>query len=192
MDQEVSDLDFHYFNGERYVGPCKVHKGMAILNFERLPQRELRLRYDYKFENQAKNFDPELRAVLETVDPQNFPNASVSLPVKDDKNKPVVSAQVRMLEARVNAASKAAVASIAPPIVAPDVVRLKLKPLANSADFAGIMKQVETAVRNGTLGEVRALFTPEGYELFDQMLSIGGVSVVGEPYIPSMIVAVLI
>lgn len=43
------------------------------------------------------------------------------------------------------------------------------------------MKQVETAVRNGTLGEVRALFTPEGYELFDQMLSIGGVSVVGEP-----------
>ena len=181
MDQEVSDLDFHYFNGERYVGPCKVHKGMAILNFERLPQRELRLRYDYKFENQAKNFDPELRAVLETVDPQNFPNASVSLPVKDDKNKPVVSAQVRMLEARVNAASKAAVASIAPPIVAPDVVRLKLKPLANSADFAGIMKQVETTVRNGTLGEVRALFTPEGYELFDQMLSIGGVSVVGEP-----------
>lgn len=184
MTKEVSGLDFSYYNGERYVGPCKVHNGMAILCFERFPQRELRLRYDYRFENQAKNFDPELRAVLETVRPQNFPNASVSIPVRDvskNMDRPVTSAHIKAMEAKVNAASKAAVASIAPPIVAPDVVRLQLNPLADCDDLTAVMKRVESAVRGDNPVAVRDCFTSEGYELFNKLLGIGKTTVIGKP-----------
>ena len=180
LGEPVSDLEFYYNNGERYVGPCRVHDGVAIVNFDRLPDKELRIRYDYKFENQAKNFDAELRAVLELIKPQSFPNAAVALPVKNRRGV-IVADNKKSTQQKLEEAVSVASASIAPPIVQNKVERLQLEPISDDVEYRAVMERVEAAVRAGDIAPVQDCFTPDGFNLFKQMLDLGKASIVGDP-----------
>ena len=58
---------------------------------------------------------------------------------------------------------------------------MELSTVSNSGELANVLQQVENAIKQGTPQAAYPHFTPEGYKLFETLLSkTGTVSLVGE------------
>jgi len=165
--QLVTNMDYSYHDGYRYVGPISAKDGRAVAEFETEPTKDIRMKCEYIFANQAKTLDQEVNMVLSTVQPRNFTNAIIDVPVKVSKsskrdNMPVIN-------------------SVQQQIKAMETSQITFAKVDNEATYRSVMQEIETAIRSKNYASVQNFFTPNGYEMFDALVHNGNATIIRTP-----------
>lgn len=177
-NRDVASVQLRYFDGQSFVGPLVVKDGIGEMDLVSLPaDGKLKMRYEYVFRKEAENLDTELRAVFSEVSALPIDNALVEIPVKVDAKKNTMAIDEK--RKKETTPSVDAVEVPAEPIRTKQ--RMELTTVSNCGDYANVLQQVESAIKQGTPQSAYPHFTPEGYKLFETLLNkTGTISLVGE------------
>ena len=178
-DKEVSSVQLRYFDGQSYVGPLVVRDGLGEMELVALPvDDKIKFRFEYMFLNEAKSLDLELAALFKDTQPYIIDNASVTLPVKVSERKNTITVDKRYQKGVCAEAGTAVAAIPAEPIR--EVGRMELTVVEDCGTYNEILRQIEQAIKNHSPEDVFALFTPDGYKMFQTLMTeIGEVTLVG-------------
>lgn len=187
----VSGLDINYFDGS-IISTVHAKNGVASLFFPDLgSQSKIVVKIQYKFAEEARNYDSELDLAMNQGKQTDFDSYSVvTIPISyrgGDERVTVDAAGALANEAQRVGAGDVVDASTAP---IPGKERNQIdRPLYDETEvdrgrYFATMEAIEKAIRTKNYGSVEALFTPEGYALFMTMMRSGKVSVTGKnlPY----------
>ncbi|MDR0505981.1 MAG: LPP20 family lipoprotein [Dysgonamonadaceae bacterium] len=172
--QIVTNLDYSYNDGYRYVGPISAKDGRATAGFNAKPARNIRIKCEYIFANQAKTLDQEVNLALSAFTPRNFSNALIIVPVRNvqtGKTSKSSSKQEDILETN----------SVQQQIKAIEANQVTFAKADNEAVCRSVMQEIEKAVRSKNHAGVRNFFTPEGYEMFNALIHNGNASIIRSP-----------
>ena len=165
-DKPVTSLDFTYFDGAQWSNPTAAKDGMAQIEVRPGTQlSNIQVKYEYAYKKQARQ-DAELEMVMNIFNGFQMPQASSNVKVGskgDIKKAGKQLAEVVKEEAVVQNTNKVEEAE-------PD----------HSAYLESVNKVVE-AIRTRKYSDVREMFTPEGYQMFDQLVHYGNGSLIGSP-----------
>ncbi len=174
----VSSLTFKYFNGESYAGPAKVRDGIGELDMLQLPEDgKIDISYEYKFRAEAENSsEAELRNLYAVV-PLPIIEASATIPVKINKRKQRIEhdAKAELPELQTDAAD----------YIAPERIvakrRIDLDVVEDITPYQDTLYKVESAIKSHNPALAFNCFTPEGYRMFETLLTkTGKVTLSGE------------
>ena len=165
-EKPVTSLDFTYFDGAQWSSPTAAKDGMAQIEVRPGAQlSNIQVKYEYAYKKQARQ-DAELEMVMNIFQGFQMPQAACSVKVGskgDIKKAGKQLAEVVKEEAIVQNTNKVEEA-------APD----------HSA-YLDAVGQVVEAIRTKKYAGVRQLFTPEGYQMFDQLVHYGNATLIGSP-----------
>lgn len=171
-DKKVSSLQFSYFDGQSYVGPISARDGVAELDFLYYPQDDkMQISYEYKFANEAKNLDADLRAAFSNKTP--IIPANVKIPVKIRRNSLTVKNDLPDMNNMET-------------YVAPQPIfekkRIDMKEVDES-DYIKVISKIEKSIETSNTTLVKDCFTENGFEMFNDLLhKTGKVSLCGKSY----------
>lgn len=177
-NRDVASIQLRYFDGQSFVGPLVVKDGIGEMDLVSLPaDGKMKMRYEYSFRKEAENLDAELRAIFSEISAPPIDNALAEIPVKVNVKKNTMAIDEKRMK---ETAASVVVAEVpAEPIRTKQ--RMELSTVSNSGELANVLQQVENAIKQGTPQAAYPHFTPEGYKLFETLLSkTGTVSLVGE------------
>lgn len=174
--QPVNGLQFSYYTGLRRIDNMNVKNGQASLEFPRLPQNGIPIKYQYAFIDEARLFDPELEAYFSANAVRNFTQADQTIPVKG------TTVQTFAIEPKTESEPVAAQSATSAPVVANVQIAKPRKRVETIAEpepeaFLEAMEKVEMAILGHNYGSVESLFTAEGYAMFTRMMNSGNVKV---------------
>lgn len=180
-DRPVASVQLKYFDGQSIVGPVVVRDGIGELDMVSLPfDKKVKIWYEYKFENEARNFDnSELRAAFDGASAPIVSNA-VEMPVKVNEKKGTMQIEKKYRDEGVSVTATEAVAEI--PVEPTDEhKRLEIEEIPNAGDYLPSLQKVEAAIEAGRARDAYECFTPYGYALFDTLMNKTGarVSLIG-------------
>lgn len=182
--QPIAACDYDYFNGRNFSHSVGAKDGRGIAEFSNI-LTSFEVRIEYTYENEASNLDPELSDVIAGSDRIKFKqNTHVvqlnhsaintatkdSAPTNDDKIDRTIVPDATKLpdkEQQTNLHGTDVQLS-APP-----------QPLADSC--LQVMKEVERAIKSRNFASVQSLFTPEGYEMFQELIEYGNGTILKTP-----------
>lgn len=176
-DRPVASVQLKYFDGQSIVGPVVVRDGIGELDMVSLPfDKKVKIWYEYKFENEARNFDnSELRAAFDGASAPMI-NSAVEMPVKVNEKKGTMQIEKKYRDEGVSVAATEAVAEI--PVEPTDEhKRLEIEEIPNAADYLPTLQKVEAAIKAGRAQDAYECFTPYGYALFDTLMNKTGARV---------------
>lgn len=153
----VKNLDFMYSDGQ---GECKgkVNNGCATMVMAPgYMKQDYTLIVDYVCASKTAN-DPEMHSVLEVVG-----------------RRPLEGAE-KKLEATVSKSNEKPAQPLAP-VLKPAETQV----VSDHASYETAMKQLLDAIRTRRYTSVSTLFTAEGKEVFDQLITYGRGRILGEP-----------
>lgn len=180
-DRPISSVQLKFHDGQSIMGPVVVRDGIGELDMVSLPSdKKLKMWYEYKFENEAKNFDNgELRAAFESANAPIISN-NVEMPVKVNEKKGTMQIEKKYRDEGVSVPATDAVAEI-PTLPTRDQKRMELDEVPNPSDYLPALQRVEAAIRTGRSRDAYDCFTPYGYALFDTLMNKTGarVSLIG-------------
>ncbi len=161
-DKPVTSLDFHYWDGMNYSNIFSAKDGIMQVEMRPgAPTDKFNIQYEYEFKSQMRQ-DPELEQVMNIFNTVNYKEATVT----------VVSGK-KSDQKQAQAVLQAAVANMS---VATHAVAV-----AEPKSYAKIVGQVVDAIKEKKYDSVLALFTAEGYDMFDKLVHYGNASVIGNP-----------
>lgn len=179
---DVASVQFRYFDGQSYVGPLTAKDGVGELELLSLPaDKKVKIQYEYAFRKEAEGLDSELMSVFASGrSAPTIDNALVELPVKVDLKKNVMAEDKKYKEGVSAPVTDAAVADMAVEPIS-QKRRMELDLVKDTPELANILQQVENAIAKGSPQDVYTYFTPEGYKLFETLLTkTGKVSLAGK------------
>ncbi len=176
---DVSSLQVWYNDGQSFRGPIAVRDGIGELDLLSLPvQKQIPLRYEYRFKEEANNLDAELEAAFASISPLII-NANTEVPVKINEKKGLVESS--------GVATTHAIAAKGETAIAPEPIRIKtrmqLKEATNQAKYLQALADIEMAIGQGNPALAKEHFDPnyEGYKMFETLLTqTGKVSLSGK------------
>jgi hypothetical protein len=171
--QLVTNLDYSYHNGYRYVGPISAKDGRAVAEFETRPTKNIRMKCEYIFANQAKTLDQEVSMALSAIQHPNFKSAMIDVPAKNSDEGEKGEMPVRRNDRVTN--------SVQRQIKAIEATQVDFSKVDNEALYLASMQKIENAIRSKDYTSVRDLFTPDGYEMFDALIHNGNATIIGKP-----------
>ncbi len=182
-DRDVSGLEIsRYQDGYAMVGPVSVKDGIAELDLAKLPEDEkLHLSYEYKFINQAKGFDPELDAIVDSkiYNSDNFDfKSTVSIPMSVNTDKQTLKPD-KDAKKGIYPDGSCRDLSISPEPVA-EKQRLQDEPLKDTGPYAEIIKYFEKAIKTRNPQILYNHCNLDAYKLIDTLLTkTGKISLIG-------------
>lgn len=176
---DVASVQLRYFDGQSFVGPIVAKDGLAELDLLSLPaDGKIRLHYDYNFRTEAENLDAELRAIYTDITTPIIENASVDVPVKVDLKKNVVKSAKQ--KSKDSAAKETADVADLPSEPIQIKQRIEMVQVTASEELEKTLRTIENAIRQENPRSAYEHFTPEGYKLFESLLTkTGHVSLIG-------------
>ena len=161
----VEGLDFTYWNGKFNSPLTGVKDGMSQLSFppDYTPQ-EIILSVETRYEEAAMS-DKELEIMISNFKPVSY-SASRKVIGTDGKKLKEDKEAKKDLQAIVESGKKEGIAAL-------DKKQTK--------DYQRIMDEIIKSIRNKDYSDKDELFTPEGREMFTELLSYGSASLVGNP-----------
>lgn len=158
----LSTVTFHYFDGERQIGPVSVCDGRCEVELIKLPiDQKVEVRYEYRFDDEMDN--PDLTAALRSEGAPMF-DATRSFSIKVNERKGTVMA------------GKDAPAALAEEmrLIAAEAVRnIPRKEMAAAEPqqiYTQAMRSIEQAISHQDASLADDYFSPEGYDMFCRML----------------------
>ena len=163
----VTSLDFTYFDGAQWSNPTAAKDGMAQIELRPNSRvSNIQLKYEYAYKKQARQ-DAELEMVMNIFNGFPLPQANCNLKVGskgDIKKAGKQLAEAIKEEATVENTAKVAAVE------------------ERNVYLEAVNKVIE-AIKKKNYSSIRELFTPEGYQMFDQLVHYGNGSLIGTPSI---------
>ena len=163
-DKPVTSIDFTYFDGAQWSTPTAAKDGMAEIEMRPGPPNNIQVRYEYAYEKQAKQnigLDMTMNA-FKSILSMNEAKTIIKVGSKSEVKKANKQlAEAIKEEATTNNTAKA--------------------PAQN--DYNTAITQVIAAIKSKQYGSVREFFTPEGYQMFDNLVHYGNAKLIGTPTI---------
>lgn len=169
----VHDLDYSYWLGDGYATLVTVRDGMGLAVLEGEFARStdnLRVRIEYQYHNKA-HLEPEVRAMMESVMVPYFARAEKRIELKPS-----------LLEAAQPHVTQPSVASAV--VAAEGFQTIDTRSQSYLAYHQSVEKVVE-AVKKNRISQVKPLFTPEAFQMFQTLMSDGKVTVL-EPQVDTL------
>jgi hypothetical protein len=168
--QPVQDLDYSYWLGDGYSPLITARDGMGIAVLEGAAARQftnLRLRIEYQYDNKA-NLEPEVKAMMESVVVPYFPGAEKRIELQTASATPVPVA----ISAPATATTR----------------EIGIIDTRSSAEYSAYQKTVESvinAIRQSNHLLARPHFTPDGYQMYQQLIANARVTVL-DPHVDTL------
>ena len=164
----VTSLDFSYFDGSVWSNPTAAKDGMAKIELRpNVPLENIQVKYEYVYKEQARQ-DGELAMVIKIFG--DFPMPQASCVIKTGSRGDIKRAGQQLARA-INEES---------------VLAAMNKVKKGEDDYTDCMKAIEAitnAIKTRNYNDVRERFTPEGYQMFDQLVRYGKGVIIGKPNI---------
>jgi hypothetical protein len=161
----ITSLDFTYFDGAQWSNPTAAKDGMAQIELRPNSRvSNIQLKYEYAYKKQARQ-DAELEMVMNIFNCFPLPQANCNLKVGskgDIKKAGKQLAEVIKEEATVTNTAKVAEQN-------------------DQSVYLEAVNKVVEAIKKKDYSSIRELFTPEGYQMFDQLVHYGNGSLIGTP-----------
>lgn len=146
--QDVSSLDFTYFDGRNWSNISSAKDGIGTMEFTKnmIPEN-IQINYEYAYRSQA-HINPEMKAVLSVVKGQAIRKARVNLRLNDiaeDKDE---------LKLAIAATTENALA-------------------IDNGLYVNVLDTLLTAIETKNYSSIQNIFTPEGREMFDKLINYG-------------------
>ena len=167
-EKPVTSLDFSYFDGTQWSNPTSAKDGMAQIELRPdAPVENIQVKYEYEYKEQARQ-DGELEMVINIFGDFPMPQANCIIKTgskSDAKQTARQLAETVSNEGLLNNTNKVE------------------KKHNDYAVYLSTIEKVIEAIRDKNYGKIRQLFTPEGYQMFDQLVHYGKGMLIGNPSI---------
>ena len=163
-DQPVASLDFRYHDGLRMSDLSHAAKdGMSyITTIKSYDENKIHLRYEYEYRSEMRN-DPELEYLMNMYGDNNFREASAIVDFGDKKKMKEVKTQFEQ---------------VAQEQATPTDAFMKR---TQAKDFTKTVMSIADAIKTKKYDSVKSSFTPEGYEMYDQLIHYGNAEILTIP-----------
>lgn len=157
----VNSLDYTYFDGRDWSNIYSAKNGQGVLELAQgNVSSTYQVKLEYEFRGEA-HIDKELESVLAVVKSTPMRNAYLN-----------VKAEVQSEQPRVKEESFTQVSA---------AVYHKPELLADNAPYQRAVEQVVNAIRTRNYEAAASLFTPNGLEIYRQLIKYGSARIVGTP-----------
>ena len=157
----VTSIDYRYFDGSMVSNMYSAKDGKGVL--ELAPGAivdNLQLRVEYAYKNQS-HIDREIYSVINVVKAANFPKSYIPIEIKVDKS---TAKAVQKAEHAFNVTTASA--------------------LSKLDDESAVRAQVDriiNAIKNKSYSDVSDLFTEDGLDMYNRLISYGNATVMSKP-----------
>lgn len=178
--EPVSSLDYTYFDGQNKSALYSARDGKGML--EMAPgdkSSSIQLYFEYRYFDQ-RHIDEEIESIfkIRSMNKKTFPN------------KLVISSGIKKAP-KIEMANLITTESIKTSIAASKTLEstseafrstpAPIQGLSKDAEYQKIIKGLLKAIEKKEYASAENLFTPEGAEIFKQLLTYGNAKIVGEP-----------
>lgn len=177
----VSSIDYTYFDGRNYSNIYSAKDGNGVLELVAGNESKyISLKYEYMYYNE-RHIDPEIESVFKSrsVERARFNGASVNIPsgiqkIAKIQRENVITAEETNRRSRLAASGE--IRSI-------DAIKREVAPkyIDNDTKYKKIINELLSAIERKSYSTADSLFTPDGLEIFQQLLKYGKARIVGEP-----------
>ena len=160
-DKPVTSLDYTYFDGGRWSNIYSAKDGKGVLELAPGAIGEnLQLKIEFTYKNEA-HIDREIYSVIGVVKGASFRKSYITIKGTPDKAK---SKAVQVEERKKN-----------------DAATATLSKLDDETHIRTSMNRLVAAIRNRQHHEVTEIFTPDGLQMYNSLISYGNAKIIGEP-----------
>lgn len=157
----VTSMDYTYFDGSRWSNMYSAKDGKGVLELAHGAVGDnLQLKVEFAYKNEA-HIDREIYSVINVVKGASFPKAYIPFKGKVDKS----TAKAVQKEEH---ASNVATASALTKLEDESAVRAQVDRLIN-------------AIKNKSYGDVSDMFTEDGLDMYNRLISYGNATVMSKP-----------
>jgi len=158
-NQAVVNFDYSYWDGRDWSYLISAKDGRGFVEFnaaEAAGLKELRIRTEYMFDSEAR-IDKELETVMQNSEPVAFRNAYFTISLDTKTENPSG-------ENKSNTPPK----------------QFKLTPVENDQAYREKIAKVVTSIRLQQYETVKALFTPQGYDMYEKLIHYGNAKIIND------------
>lgn len=160
-DKPVTSMDYTYFDGGRWSNIYSAKDGKGVLELAPGAVGEnLQLKVEFAYKNEA-HIDREIASVINVVKGAAFRKSNFYIKGKVDQASAMSATS---LEQTTNAAAVST-----------------LTRLDDETAVRADVDRVVEAIRSKTYGTVSDLFTPDGWVMYDRLISYGKAQIIGTP-----------
>ena len=177
------NFNYTYYNGTRRSDLCTLQNGEDIISIpSNMSLAKLDLRAEYCCEEEA-NMDSELRDVLNNTVQAPLQIAKMQLQgIKDVKAVKASQSETKLTVATTAPEVPAVAGTTATPTATAAIsTAVNYLTEVEAAPFLATMVQVEKALRSKSYASVKSLFTEEGYQMFEKLVSYGNARLIRNP-----------
>lgn len=161
MDKPVTSMDYTYFDGSRWSNIYSAKDGKGVLELAPGAVGEnIQLKVEFAYKNEA-HIDREIYSVINVVKSSSFRKSYLTVKGEVDKS---TAREVMHVEKTTNA-----------------MATNTLRRLDDETAIRADIDKVVAAIRNKTYGSVGDLFTSDGLDMYDRLISYGNAQIVGTP-----------
>ncbi len=161
MDKPVTSMDYTYFDGSRWSNIYSAKDGKGVLELAPGAVGEnIQLKVEFAYKNEA-HIDREIYSVINVVKSSSFRKSYLTVNGEVDK---ATAREVMHVEQSTNAAATNT-----------------LSRLDDETAIRSDIDKVIAAIRSKTYGSVSDLFTADGLDMYDRLISYGNAQIVGTP-----------
>ncbi len=157
----ITSLDYTYFDGGRWSNLYSAKDGKGVLELAPGAITEnIQLKIEFAYKNEA-HIDKEISSVINVVKGASFRKSYITIDGKVD-HKAAKSAEIADMNTNritVSNVSKA----------------------ANEGDIRASMNKVIDAIRKKSYNNIAHLFTPDGLDMYNRLISYGNAQILGDP-----------
>lgn len=161
---QVTSLDFRYFNGLNFSNINHAKSGIAQIEFPASDQiSQLQIKYEYEYLGQAQ---VEIQNVENTFKQTIIPNSTVVVKLESKQDSKKLQEQIQQT---INESSLATNT-----LVINDT---------NEKEYAKTIESLLKIIKSKNYTNAKTYFTPEGFDMFNQLINYGQATIVGNPTI---------
>lgn len=157
----VTSLDYTYFDGGRWSNLYSAKDGKGVL--ELAPGAvgdNIQLKIEFAYKNES-HIDREIASVINVVKGASFRKSYITIKGKVDEN---AAMSVVNMDRSANIAATGTLSKV-----------------TDETQIRSTMNKVLTAIRNKTCSDAQSLFTTDGYDMYNRLISYGNAKIIGTP-----------
>ncbi len=179
--EPVNSVDYTYYDGQNMSSIYSARDGVGVL--EMAPgdkSKEIHLHFEYMYYRE-RHIDAEIESIfkIRSMERQKFPKNHIVIPSGIKKVHTVERENLI-----TNESIKTSIAASKMLESNPDALRnapAKIKAVGNDARYKKIIGELLSSIEKKEYNNADSLFTPDGAEIFKQLLKYGNARIVGKP-----------
>jgi hypothetical protein len=185
-DQPVQNLDYTYFTGDGFSGITSIRDGKGIANVDgpfAAQMQILRLKVEYQYANKA-HLEPEIKQMMENVTVPYFDKAEVRIDLKSNPVSGSLTKSQSPAQTLTQNQSQTPINNQSQTPAQPPAAATFSKVDSNTPEYATYVTAIEkvmAAIRANNHKAIQSQFSPEGWEIYNKLITNGNVTVLQAP-----------